>query len=344
MLRLIVNLLTTRCKSLKPPPAPVETNPIVERPKELPGVMWAITTYFNPYGFQTRKANYKEFRQGLLAEGIPLLAVELKFPGGDFLLEEGMDAERLVQRSAVDVMWHKESLLNIALKELPEDCDKVVWLDADILFEEGWSEKTAQALETYCLVQPFSHLIRLPQSNSLVSEDSIEKGFGEGKAFHSFGYGINTYGTKALGNFELHGAAGIMAARREILDTCGFYDASIVGSGDLLTTQAAMNSTASVIFKWMSPAHLAHYLLWATRFYECVQGSVGYVKGTVTHLWHGSEDDKKKAERHSILTSCSYDPEQDIKKNPQGIWCWSSKKFHLHRQVENYLGERRDDG
>ena len=95
------------------------------------GNFWAITSYFNPVGYQRRLQNYRTFRQYL---AVPLVTVELSF-NGRFQLEHG-DAEILVQIPSADIMWQKERLLNLALKYLPESCEKLAWLDCDIVFED----------------------------------------------------------------------------------------------------------------------------------------------------------------------------------------------------------------
>ena len=97
---------------------------------------WAITSYFNPAGYGSRRANYRHFRKHL---GVPLVAVELSFDG-NFELTEG-DAEILIQLTGGDVMWQKERLLNLALEALPPECDKVMSIDCDVIFTDpDWCE------------------------------------------------------------------------------------------------------------------------------------------------------------------------------------------------------------
>jgi len=92
--------------------------------------LWGITCYFNPVGYRRRLDNYRIFRQRLK---VPLVAVELSFDK-KFQLASA-DADILVQLHGSAVLWQKERLLNVALKSLPQVCDKVAWLDCDIVFE-----------------------------------------------------------------------------------------------------------------------------------------------------------------------------------------------------------------
>src|SRR5689334_2939258 len=113
------------------------------------GALWAITSYFNPVRYCNRRKNYGEFRRRL---DLPLLTVELSFDLGFAL--GASDAEILIQSSGGDAMWQKERLLNIALEALPPACQKIVWLDCDIVFKrDDWIEAIDRGLDSVPLLQ-----------------------------------------------------------------------------------------------------------------------------------------------------------------------------------------------
>ena len=113
--------------------------------------LWAITCYFNPSAYKRRLENYHTFRQYL---AVPLVTVELSFDG-NFQLQHD-DADILVQLHGGAVLWQKERLLNIALKSVPDACDKIAWLDCDVVFESGdWAERTIRALDQFALLHLF---------------------------------------------------------------------------------------------------------------------------------------------------------------------------------------------
>ena len=106
-------------------------------------MLYAITSYFNPAGFQNHLAKYRVFRDHL---SVPLITVELSF-NGDFALDK-TDADYLVQISGGAVIWQKERLLNLALEHLPADCDAVAWIDCDVLFDDaGWVADAERELQ-----------------------------------------------------------------------------------------------------------------------------------------------------------------------------------------------------
>src|SRR5262245_53727442 len=120
--------------------------------------LWATTCYFNPIGYQRRLENYHTFRQHLT---VPLVTVEVAFNGA-FQLHSG-DADILVQLRGGDVLFQKERLLNLALKSLPDSCDKVAWLDCDVVFEsEDWVARANQALDDFGLLHLFHERHNLP--------------------------------------------------------------------------------------------------------------------------------------------------------------------------------------
>ena len=66
--------------------------------------------------------------------------------------DERYCADILVQIHGGDVMWQKECLLNIALQRVPKNCDKIAWLDCDIVFgSNDWAEQASHALDSFLL-------------------------------------------------------------------------------------------------------------------------------------------------------------------------------------------------
>src|SRR5436853_1095 len=109
--------------------------------------LWAITSYFNPQRYRRRLANYRLFRKHLT---IPLIAVELSFDGAFDL--QPAEADVLVRLREGDVLWQKERLLNVALRALPVECRKVVWMDCDILVDAvDWPEQVSRMLDEFPL-------------------------------------------------------------------------------------------------------------------------------------------------------------------------------------------------
>jgi len=212
------------------------------------GELWGITCYFNPVGYKRRLQNYHVFCRHL---SIPLLTVELAYRD-DFDLPADA-ADILIRSRSSDVLWQKERLLNLALAALPDRCDAVAWLDCDVMFEDDdWAARAAQALQRFPLLQPFQ-TVREPAA------DCWDKSSG-GPADASVGYSLAHLLSQGIVVPEMlrtnmrvmHRChAGLAwAARRELLERDGLYDACIMGGGNRVIVCGALGM----------PAEAVHYL------------------------------------------------------------------------------------
>jgi hypothetical protein len=300
------------------------------------GKLWAITSYYNPASYQRKLQNYRLFKTKLEEQGIPLLTIEVSYDG-KFDLDH---QENTIFLNGKSILWQKERILNLSENYLPNDCDRVVWLDCDILFESsGWAKATSHLLDEFPLVQPFSEVIRLPIDHTWYQK--------EGEKWNSFAYIYQSKPQECLfGDFDRHGHSGFAwAARREILNV-GLYDACIIGSGDHVMSHAFVGD-------WDSPCiyrvlgrkgnHLRHFLDWSKRIYPLIRGKVGCLPGRIFHLWHGETVNRKYVSRNKKLYELGFDPYKDIKIGKNGLWEWNSPKEEMHKWMIDYFQERQED-
>src|SRR6202034_2661321 len=235
------------------------------------GGLWAITCYFNPLGYRRRLTNFRVFRERLQ---VPLVAVELAY-GPKFELQED-DAEVLIQLHGKSVLWQKERLLNLALQSLPGSCQKVAWLDCDIIFAKPqWIETADRLLDQCAIVQLFRQVYNLgPQWDPGKNWESHVE-FPQGSAGFAIASGLDAADCIARyrGSWKAGFASGLAwAARREIFDRHSFFDAGILGGGD-----RAMACAAHRCFDEFMQMHCMHeqqrrrYISWAEPFYETVR-------------------------------------------------------------------------
>ena len=307
----------------------------------LPGGIWAITTYFNPIGYTNRLQNYHRFRSHF---SLPLVTVELSFDG-KFHLEEG-DADRLIQIHGRDVMWQKERLLNLALKEVPADCDAVVWVDCDVIIQpDDWAKQLLRSLQNHSLVHLFRTRYDIDRE-ALKGKPSSKEADSRGESIvHKIATGeASTEDFSSAQAWVTRGATlGLgWAARKAVLDQHGFYDACILGGADRVMLCAAYGKFDSAIRSAsMNDASQRHFLEWARPFYVSVQGKVGYIPTEIFHLRHGSPENRRYSQRYNMLED--FNPYEDISMAPTGCWQWNSNKTQFHRQVVDYFKSRRED-
>lgn len=318
--------------------------------KKLPGTIWAITTFFNPAKYKNKYENYKKFRESSKRQGLKLLTVELRFDNEAYeIQDEDTDILLRLQGCEENILWQKEALLNIAVENLPSDCDKVIWLDCDLIFHnDNWVKETAELLEEYNVVQPFSSIVRLKQD--IDSSDLLGKfdyDYNDNGVFHSAARGAASFGVKILSDpvYKNRGSVGYAwAIRKTILDKVKFFDLMILGGADSVIGYAAFGE------EWAMSRHYLPSKLkemndeWSEKFYAQTQGSVFYTNGLVDHLWHGDQEDRNYNERYQILRSNDFDPDEDLKRSNSGLLEWNTSKVKLKEGAKQYFHIRKEQG
>lgn len=273
-----------------------------------------LTTYFNPENWKSRKTNYLKFREGL--SNVDLFTVELSFTN-DFFIEDSIKYSGYEYNK----MWQKERLLNECLNTLPEKYTKIAWIDADIIFPDNFlSEKINEHLDKYDVIQLFSS-VRMQGIDGKIEDE-----------FNSF---MKCY--LETGKYELEGGKiGIAwAANRSVLTK--FHDWNIIGGGDASMAYSWLGIKDNPFINRMNDEFKS---FWMENQYE--KANVGYIDQKCTHLYHGSQENRRYESRDKILTDFKFDPRKDIKIE-NGLWKWNTKKFHMHKLVSNYFLERQED-
>ena len=306
---------------------------------------WAITSYFNSMGYSHRRTNFQHFRQKLNA---PLLAVELAY-GPNFELAD-QDADLLIRLRGHSILWQKERLLNLALKALPRNCRKVAWLDCDIIFDApDWIQSASTLLDKFTIVHLFSRV-------DYLAKDCIP-GAGDNAGIiefsrPSFGSLVSSGSNPAdciAASFDRRAGTSTpgfaWAARREILDRHGFYDATILGGGDTAMAAAVTDCGDTVVkYHYMNKRQQERYDTWAKPFSKSSRGEIGFLDGTIFHLWHGNIQNRRARKRHEGLQQFQFDPYADISIDPNGCWRWNSEKPEMHEYIRQYFQSRQEDG
>jgi len=301
----------------------------------------AITTYYNFTKSKMRFQNYLKF-----AKNLPffLITVELATKDSDFQLDSN-DADIYVRANSKDLLWHKESLLNIALKHIPKECDYVVWVDCDIIFKNSSLESEIYSkMEKYNLVQLFSKMYDIT-----LSECQIPK---ESEAVSGYGISYLNYKNDFFENYippknpqdrrkTLFGLA--WASHKSTLKKYGFYDFCITGSGDRALYCAATGQyevTKTSLF--MNESRFNHYINWAENFNKLIDRKISYIDGLIIHLYHGEISNRQYQERHLQFSNFDFNPDTDLKRLEEGTLEWSNNSLLYNDFFLNYLLKRKE--
>jgi len=309
--------------------------------KKLSGSFWGITTFYNPVNYKNKYKNYMLFREKSKEQGLKLLTVELAFGNKPFELKK-TDAEIVVRirGNESNILWQKERMLNIGLKHLPKDCDKVAWLDCDIIFKNNdWIKDSSNLLEKYIVLQLFSQSARLSKNVLDLTDEQFQKlkiGPHDGSRVHGIVYGVSKFGTRVIGSdFLKQGTQGFAwAARRAVLDKIHFYDKGIVYGGDNMMNRGFYG----IIYKNDPPLSKKENLTldklgahtsisgkneispnkwdvgpptsrkgnddlnkWVKLAFAEVKGSVYFEKGKLLHIWHGDQKNRLYGKKNKIF-------------------------------------------
>ncbi len=318
--------------------------------------IWAVTSYFNPKRFGKRYQNFRIFREAL---NLPLLTVEWA-QADDFELTPA-DSDRLVSVSGGDLMWQKERLVNLAIAELPPDCDAVVWLDCDIVFEDDrWIAQLDESLAQASIVQLFSEVVHLDpnrRGNPLLVRESLMAALARngtldaGGPIRSGAFDPND-GT-ADGDLEAcerrrlakrSSSGHAWAAHRGLLEDHGLYDACICGAGDMAIALAAVGQQELFLDGFpLNRYQKAHYRAWADGFSAATEGTVGFIPSRIHHLFHGNLANRQYRTRLQWLTEADFDPAKDLVLDRRGLWHWKSDRRARESRMSAYFERRSED-
>src|ERR1700682_4012047 len=305
------------------------------------GMIWAITSFFNPVRYKRRLLNYQVFRSQLR---IPLVAVELSFDG-QFELTKN-DADILIQVSGGAVLWQKERLLNIALKSVPRDAENVALLDCDIVFErKDWAEDAeARLAESNNIIQLFHEALYLNKESPPDRPNAINAEFSVPGIMQTGDRSLLNNGAVISGEKRLLYQPGLAwAVKRAILDEHLLYDAAIAGGADSLMVASIYGDFEPIAVRHLfNPRRKQHYLRWAIPFNKSVAGQIGALPGTIYHLWHGELKDRNYYDRYKLLENV--DPYSDIQIASNGAWQWTKLNTELEEQLKANFVNRREDG
>lgn len=304
--------------------------------------LWAVTAFFSGEKPSVRLRNFAQFRAALLRQNVPLACIELRAPGSKFLLREG-DAELLLQLHGETDLWQKECLLNTAIRALPPSCDKVCWLDSDVLFlDDTWAQRTSEVLTQKQIVQAYETVFRAPpevEAQQVFARDfdwdSVPFAYQnpQGCLLHSALY---LQSTEQKGPWTPGYA---WAARRSLLESLGLFEYCIIGGADQIICDGVLGTRLREHGYYSLPQF--HSLLQEHQqsLYEAVGGAAGYVPGRIVHLHHGSWSSRRYTDRVGILAEHDFSPERDIVKQ-NGIWQWANASKELQHAVREYFRGR----
>lgn len=296
--------------------------------------LYVILPYFNYCEYGRRKQLFLEFIDRIRGSpNVKIVVVEAALTGKKFQLPKAIPGVfKHVGFVTEHRVWIKENLINLAVKQLPPTWYYMAWVDADITFlNKTWAMDTMQTLEHKDIVQLFQTAIHMgPDDEAL----KIEKGFG-----YMHQVSDQPYHKDAKYGFW-HPGFGWAITRTAYEQIGGLIEWAIMGSADRHTALALIGKV-----EYSHPGNISEdYASRLKDFQSKCEGlTLGYVKGTIVHHWHGRIEDRKYQERWQILTKGEYKPSSDIVHNKNGVIQLSTEGERLHEELSKYFEGRKED-
>lgn len=264
-----------------------------------------ISTFFNPQNSPYRLKAFKHFYDSI--KHLNHKIIECVIGDAKPQLEENKNIERVYTDT---LLWHKESLLNKIVCELPKKYKYVFWVDADVIFTNlDWLVDGVEELKRNNIVQPFEMCVHL-------EKDELKPSFEMGgirfnsrpnqrnnKVWRSF---CSNYVLTSLWedkDYNTHGHVGFAwGARRDVLDKVPLYERALIGGADHIIAHAAAGQIPHNCITKSFTENIDEVNKWSREFYDVVQGKIGYVKGDLYHIWHGDIKNREYLKRIQDFT------------------------------------------
>lgn len=272
-----------------------------------------ISSFYNPADFQKPIKNCERFLSETIGNTIP---------SNDFYFCQVISKEckfikkvpnNYLELHSESVLWHKERCLNLLIKKfsLYDKYKYICWLDTDIIFDKP---VIIPDNFDYDVFQPYLTSIRQSDSSGISS-----------KKFTC--WANNRDGDKGL-------SWGIKSSLLKKIG--GFFDFGIVGGSDTFFVNRMSGITFSIgcpefdkeLDKYFKNNHIS-------------SDKIGYLNNTVTHLYHGSRENRAYWKRMEILKNRKFSPLDDMIVEKSGLYRLRNKDFEL--EVKRYFINREED-
>jgi hypothetical protein len=299
-----------------------------------------VSCFFNPQKSPYRLLAFKEFYNSI--KHLNHTIVECIIGDDKPQLNESENIKRVYTEN---LLWHKESLLNKVISELPEKYKYIFWVDADVIFtNQNWLVEGVEVLKTKKILQPFDLCVHLEKDELKPSFDLGGFRFDSrpnnknNKVWRSFCANYVTTTLWSDNDYNTHGHVGFAwGAQREVLKAVPLYDRALIGGADHIIAHAAAGQLHHSCITKSFTENINEVDEWSKKFNDVVQGSIGYVKGDLYHIWHGDINKRQYLKRIQDFTPTT---KSIVTKDKNGLYVTKKgddkyiRDYFAHREVK----------
>lgn len=302
-----------------------------------------VSCFFNPQNSPYRLKAFNEFYGRI--KHLNHTIIECVIGDSKPQLPENDNIQRVYTEN---LLWHKESLLNKVISELPEKYKYIFWIDADVIFTNlNWLVDGVEELKTKKIIQPFEICVHLER-------DEIEPSFPltnlrynlrpnqiNNKVWRSFTSNCVSNSLWADKDYNTHGHVGFAwGAQREVLDAVPLYDRALIGGADHIIAHASVGQIGHSCLMKSFTENIDEVNEWCKKFNDMVQGKVGFVSGELYHIWHGDINKRQYLKRIQDFTPTT---KQIVHKDRNGLYITKKGDDKYIRDYFNYREVSEDD-
>ena len=297
----------------------------------------------NPARWHSRIRLFNKWRDEMLkTPGVKLYVVEGVYGDhqGECAPLPGQEYGYLKVKLSSEI-WLKENMINIAQKNLlPRNWKYLSWCDCDVSFEnKDWVQGALNALQSYHIIQPWSHGISLDHAGGVASNDA------------SFGYLAATGQKMSWGHHQKNDGYSYAhtgyawACTRYFFENIGkLIDFCLIGSADHHIAWCCVSKSQDTVHGSMTQGYKDALAAWSRKAAYACAGRVGFSSGILKHGFHGTRDARDYVGRWNILVHNKYDPERDIAYDGQGVLYLIGNNAHaIETGIMRYNRSRRED-
>lgn len=305
-----------------------------------------VTVISNPIGWGSRLSTARSAINDWLSEpNVRITIVECVYGGRPHDLVDLANDQRVthIPVRANTLAWNKECLLNIGVSRLAQDADNIAFLDADILFRRnGWALSVIHALDLYPVIQPWDSCYDLGPHDEHIQ---LHRSFAS--VYHAGGPVVPNgpkWWQSDKGPYIYPHTGFAWAWKRDVLDRVGgLFEVGGMGSGDHHMAMGIVGAIQCSVPGEAHPNYLDALNRWQARALIHINGKIGFVHGTIEHLFHGAKPNRQYNGRWQMFIDHAFDPVADLKRNTYGVLEFAGNKTNLELKFDNYMRSRMED-
>lgn len=300
-----------------------------------------VSCFFNPQNSPYRTSAFKHFYESI--KHLNHQIIECVIGDAKPELQESKNIKRVFTKN---LLWHKESLLNKLISELPDNYKYVFWLDADVIFTNlNWLTEGVEQLKYNNIIQPFEHCVHLEKDENVpsFSMDKLKEADLpnqiNNKVWRSFSASYATSELWKDEDYNNHGHVGFAwGAKLEILKAVPLYEKALIGGADHIIAHAAAGQIAHSCITKSFTDNIEEVNQWSKQFFNVVKGNIGFVKGDLYHIWHGDIEKREYLKRIQDFTAQS---KNIVNRDKNGLYVTNQNDdiymtdYFKHREVSN---------